>query len=202
MRQEMAEFWHGSGINWTKCKQSAPRSRQITTPTPHNSIFTGRMLFLTPNQQCQITEGNWPIETYKQTDHGTAETIGGILCYWHGPQTITHNHTSSFLGICCNESTTVDISHWTRISSRSLRSLWLTVIVLIILLYISTGCVLLWHCIHTQCTIKSQYVSTQSLLYSRITRPYHTYVCTYVYSLYRKRKCAENYNKWHNGFIF
>ena len=34
-----------------KCanKQSAPRSRQITTPTPHHSIFTGRMLFLTHN---------------------------------------------------------------------------------------------------------------------------------------------------------
>ena len=29
----------------------------ITTPTPHHSIFTGRMLFLTPNQQCQSTEG-------------------------------------------------------------------------------------------------------------------------------------------------
>jgi len=28
---------------------------QITTPTPHHSIFTGRMLFLTPNQQCQST---------------------------------------------------------------------------------------------------------------------------------------------------
>jgi len=36
-----------SGISWTICKQSAPRSRQITTPTPHHSIFTGRMLFRT-----------------------------------------------------------------------------------------------------------------------------------------------------------
>ena len=36
-----------SGISWTTCKQSAPRFRQITTPTPHHSIFTGRMLFLT-----------------------------------------------------------------------------------------------------------------------------------------------------------
>jgi len=27
------------------------------TPTPHLSIFTGLMLFLTPNQQCQSTEG-------------------------------------------------------------------------------------------------------------------------------------------------
>jgi len=40
-----------SGISWTICKQSAPRSRQITTPTPCHSIFSGRMLFLTPSQQ-------------------------------------------------------------------------------------------------------------------------------------------------------
>ena len=39
-----------SGISWTICKQSAPCCRQITTPTCHHSIFTGRMLFLTPNQ--------------------------------------------------------------------------------------------------------------------------------------------------------
>ena len=32
------------------------RSRQITTPTTHRSIFTDRVLFLTPNQQCQSTE--------------------------------------------------------------------------------------------------------------------------------------------------
>jgi len=54
----MTGFWDGSGISWTICKQSAPHSRQITTPTPHHSIFTGRVLFLTPNQQCQSTEGN------------------------------------------------------------------------------------------------------------------------------------------------
>jgi len=28
-----------SGISWTICKQSAPHSRQITTPTPRHSIF-------------------------------------------------------------------------------------------------------------------------------------------------------------------
>jgi len=49
-------FWDDSGISWTICKQSAPRSRQTTTPTPHRSIFTGQMLFLTPNQQCQSSE--------------------------------------------------------------------------------------------------------------------------------------------------
>ena len=46
-----------SGISWAICKQSAPRFRQIATPTPHRSVFTGRMLFLPPNQQCQSTEG-------------------------------------------------------------------------------------------------------------------------------------------------
>ena len=39
------------------CK-SASRSRQITTPVPHHSkFFTGRMPFLSPNQQRQSTEG-------------------------------------------------------------------------------------------------------------------------------------------------
>jgi len=47
-----------SGISWTICTQSAPRPRQITTPTPHHSIFTGQMLFLTPNQRTVSAEGN------------------------------------------------------------------------------------------------------------------------------------------------
>jgi len=29
----------------------------MTTPTPHHSVLTGRILFLTPNKQCQSTEG-------------------------------------------------------------------------------------------------------------------------------------------------
>ena len=57
MRQAMMGFCDSSGISWTTCKHSAPRSRQITTPTPHQSMFTGRTLFLTPNQQCQNNEG-------------------------------------------------------------------------------------------------------------------------------------------------
>ena len=51
-------FWDSSGINWTMCKQSAHRSRQIMTPTPHHSIFTGQMFFLKPNQQCKSTKDN------------------------------------------------------------------------------------------------------------------------------------------------
>ena len=44
-----------SSISWTICKQPAPCSRQIPAPTPHHSIFTGRILFLMPNQRCQST---------------------------------------------------------------------------------------------------------------------------------------------------
>ena len=50
------ETVNGSDISWAICK-SAPRSRQITTLAPHHSVFTGRMPFLPPNQQCQSTEG-------------------------------------------------------------------------------------------------------------------------------------------------
>jgi len=47
-------WWSGNGISWTIiCKSFAPRSRQITMPVPHHSVFTGRMPFLLPNQQCQ-----------------------------------------------------------------------------------------------------------------------------------------------------
>jgi len=49
-----------SGISWTTCKQPAPRSRQIGpnhTNTPSLN-FSDRTLFLTPNQQCQITPSN------------------------------------------------------------------------------------------------------------------------------------------------
>ena len=56
----MMRFWDAcNGISWTICKQSALCSRQITTTTPNHSIFTGRILFLMPNQQCQSTEGSW-----------------------------------------------------------------------------------------------------------------------------------------------
>jgi len=51
--KEMIGFGDGSGISWTICKQSAPCSRQITTPTPHHWIFTGQMLFPMLNQQCE-----------------------------------------------------------------------------------------------------------------------------------------------------
>ena len=50
------EIVSGNGISWAICK-SALRFRQITMPTPHHSVFTGRMPFLPPSQQHQSTEG-------------------------------------------------------------------------------------------------------------------------------------------------
>jgi len=47
-------------MSWTICKWFAPRSRQITTPVPHHSVFTGWMPFLPPNQHRQSTEA-WGI---------------------------------------------------------------------------------------------------------------------------------------------
>jgi len=44
--------WHQLDQMLTIC------SRKITTQTPHHSIFTGRILFLMPNQHRQSTEGN------------------------------------------------------------------------------------------------------------------------------------------------
>ena len=59
----------GSGISWAICK-SARRSRQITTPVPHHSVFTGRMPFLPPNQQRQSTEGTEAGSEVEENDFG------------------------------------------------------------------------------------------------------------------------------------
>jgi len=40
---------------------AASHFRQTTMPTTHQSILTDRMLFLTPNQQHQRTEGSWQL---------------------------------------------------------------------------------------------------------------------------------------------
>jgi len=53
----MMGFLGRNGISWTICKQSAPRSKQITTPTPHHSIFYKPDPLSGAHQQCQSTEG-------------------------------------------------------------------------------------------------------------------------------------------------
>ena len=58
MRQQM--LWFSLGLQWhhlDHMQTICTCSRQTTTRTPHRSIFTDRMLFLTHNQHRQSTEG-------------------------------------------------------------------------------------------------------------------------------------------------
>jgi len=41
----------GSGISWTICK-SAPRSRLMTTPTPHHSVFLSARRYVSAGTSC------------------------------------------------------------------------------------------------------------------------------------------------------
>ena len=77
----------GSGISWATCK-SAHRSRQITTPAPHRSVFSGRMPFLPPNQQRQSTEDQTADHTHTHTNTvahctPTPTTCGSCSCRQH-----------------------------------------------------------------------------------------------------------------------
>ena len=49
-------WWGGSGISWSICKLFALCSRRYPRQHFISQVFTGRMLFLTPNQQRQSTE--------------------------------------------------------------------------------------------------------------------------------------------------
>jgi len=51
--------WDGGSISWTVCKRSASRCRQIATPTPDRSIFTGCMLFLTSSNSVKALNAKW-----------------------------------------------------------------------------------------------------------------------------------------------
>jgi len=85
----------GRGFSWAICK-SAPRSKQITTPTPYHSVFTGRMPFLPPNQQRQSTEG-------KTLKAKTVHKITEYLTLWLLPSlwSIYHSTTAYFFDPPC-----------------------------------------------------------------------------------------------------
>jgi len=44
----------GGGDNWSKSCKAPVKS---SSPTNQHPVFTGQMPFLSPNQQCQSTEG-------------------------------------------------------------------------------------------------------------------------------------------------
>ena len=94
----------GSGIIWAVCK-FAPRSRQITTPAPHHSVFTGRMPFLPPNQQHQSTEGtstsSLTVAEIKAIIHSTYSQIDSQteMAWVAGCVPRRHTHQSVITGL-------------------------------------------------------------------------------------------------------
>jgi len=97
-------LWNGSGISWTICKQSAPGSRQITTPTPRRSIFTGRVLFLTPNRQCQCTED----KLIREDSSEYLCLCRNMLSVVHSPVVFCHNDLQE--GTYCSVCSSADFS--------------------------------------------------------------------------------------------
>ena len=70
----------GSGISWAVCKSTCC-SRQITTPAPHHSVFSGRMLFPPPRSWCYCV-CVWlgvqrPVGGGSSTDEGSDWSQGG-----------------------------------------------------------------------------------------------------------------------------
>ena len=91
-----ARFWYGSGIRWTVCKQCAPRFRQITTSTSHQSSLNFYRPHALPDAQTTVSEQwrhimptvNITIEQYTHT-HLTALCPG--LPRWAGTRKVKTN---------------------------------------------------------------------------------------------------------------
>jgi len=84
MRQEMMGFGDGSGISWT-IMQTICTSLQTDNHT-NNSVFTGRMLFLAPNQQRDFCQTNY-LNIYS-TDLHEICSIGRTLAVDERPEVI------------------------------------------------------------------------------------------------------------------
>jgi len=71
LKQEMMG-WQGHQLD--HIQSFAPRSRQITMPAPHHSVFTGWMPFLPLNQlpKCKISALKW--QNLKQTTNHNHQT--------------------------------------------------------------------------------------------------------------------------------
>jgi len=103
-----------SDISWAIYK-SAPRSRQITTPAPHHSVFTGRLPFLPPNQQRQSTEGK-PQTQVDGKKHKVAKMQHNVAFlhfkYPHIYQQIAKKkHTTKYSAILLKVNSTVQKMH-------------------------------------------------------------------------------------------
>jgi len=77
----MIGFWEGSGIDWTICKQTAPRFRHSDANTSLLN-FVHWILFLTPNWQCQSTERR----LYTASDGATVQDYQSVKEKWRQRQ--------------------------------------------------------------------------------------------------------------------
>jgi len=78
------ETMSSSGISWAICK-SAPQPRQITMPTSHHSVFTGRMPFLPPSQP--TVSKHWKhIPVHIQTSFQQSFSMASLVTTWYKRQ--------------------------------------------------------------------------------------------------------------------
>ena len=90
----------GSRISWTICQSFASCYRHITVPAAYHLFFTGQMLFMTHNQQCQSTEGKKDNNNNKcnELNPGLA-TLYNVWCgvwNWKGPVLTTMGSASGW----------------------------------------------------------------------------------------------------------
>ena len=62
------------------CKSLAPCSRQTTTPAPHHSIFTDRMLFLTVSEELKASRTEYVLNSLNENPQ-----LVRRVASWHVP---------------------------------------------------------------------------------------------------------------------
>jgi len=67
---------------------SAKPYASLQLPAPHHSVFTGRMPFLPPNQQCQSTEVIKALKAFKALKASVVNVEMGCYILWWQKQAI------------------------------------------------------------------------------------------------------------------
>ena len=81
---------------WHQLDHLPLAQKHITTPAPHHSVFTGQMFLLTPNQQCQSTEGT-ELKQYKDKNRQKQTRWKIEIWYTHEMHFISTSSTTNYL---------------------------------------------------------------------------------------------------------
>jgi len=76
-----------SGISWTICKQSAPCSGEITTPTPHHSLLQAGCSFWRPSDSVKT------LKAYKSKVKYTDIAVCSLICHTAMGTHVSHSVT-------------------------------------------------------------------------------------------------------------